>query len=164
MSKENNITSEEVMMERGKFAANGFTFFIRPVYFEEIEEYLLEMELPLVPSTKEDIEELQTDEKKMGHWAIALFSAELNEKEKENKPKKRGLLYKLKRIFETVFYRNDYRYYKAYPKMVNSIKWIERKVFYNGKPIRFYDLERKFNLSKADIERMFIYLHDISGF
>ena len=42
--------------------------------------------------------------------------------------------------------------------------WIERLVFIDNKPIRFYDLEKKLLLSKEDIAGLLIYICELSGF
>lgn len=155
---------DELMSERGKFVANGTTFFVKPIYFEEVEDYLLEVRLPIAPDGKERVKEMLSDEEETGKWAMALFSSELNGKEKKEKSRRELIIDRIKKIVCTLIYRNDYRYYRDFPKTMPIVKWVEKKVSCNGKRIRFYDLERKYNLSKADIERLFIYLHDISGF
>lgn len=154
----NEIVSESTMMERGKFTANGYTFTVRPVYLGEEDDYLSEIAVSPVPVSNEgkpdyDLE----DDKKLGQWSIALFSKTLNKTGKI----KHGRFYNFLR---KLFRKKDYRYYADVPAIQPLIKWIERKVTYKGRKIHFYDLERKYGLSKAEIERLFIYFHELSGF
>lgn len=151
------IKNEETMFERGKFTANGYTFTVKPVYLGEEDEYLSQVTVSPVPVENNGEKFDKTDDKKMGQWAIVLFSESLNGVKK----KKKGKLYQ---FFTWLFKRRDYHYYDDVPSIQPIIKWLEKKVTYNGKRIRFYDLERKYGLSKADIERLFIYFHEISGF
>lgn len=152
-----NIVNEEIMLERGKFVANGYTFTVRPVYLGEEDEYLSEMTVSPIPIEKEGEKIDQDDDKKMSQWSIALFSESLNGVKK----RKKGRFYN---FLCWLFRRRDYHYYSDVPAIQPLIKWIERKVTCNGKKIRFYDLERKYGLSKAEIERLFIYFHELSGF
>lgn len=149
--------NENTMLERGKFVANGYTFTVRPVYLGEEDEYLSEMTVSPIPVAQDETDSNSNEEKRLAQWAIVLFSESLNQVKK----KKRGRIYN---FFCWLFRRRDYRYYSNVPSIQPLIKWIERKVTYNGKRIRFYDLERKYGLSKADIERLFIYFHELSGF
>lgn len=152
-----NADNEDVMLERGKFLANGYTFIVKPVYLGEEDEYLSEMTISPIPIAKDGEEIDQSNDKQMSQWSIALFSESLNGVKK----KKRGRFYN---FLCWLFRRRDYRYYSDTPAIQPLIKWIEKKVTCNGKKIRFYDLERKYGLSKADIERLFIYFHELSGF
>lgn len=155
---DNKLTNEDFMRERGYFTANGYTFKVQPVFLGEEEEYLEEVSFSPVPSPAEGDAIIDKDnDKKMGHCVIALFSTAFN-----GVPHKRKS--KIQEFFSFIFRRRDYRYYKDYPIIQPLIKWIEQKVTYKGKKIRFYDLERKYELSKADIERLFIYFHELSGF
>lgn len=150
--------AEETMMERGRYTANGYVFDVRPVMLEEMDEYIADVSTaPIIPASKEDIDELKNNDEKAAQWAIALFSEALNDVPK----KKRNIFTK---AFEFLAHKNDYRYYSDVPKMTGILKWIERKVTYNGKKVRFYDLERKYKLSKAEIQRLFIFFHEISVF
>lgn len=152
-----NAENEDTMLERGKFIANGYTFIVKPVYLGEEDEYLSEMTVSPVPIIGDGEELDKENDKQMSQWSIALFSEALNGVKK----KKRGRIYN---FLCWLFRRRDYRYYSDTPAIQPLIKWIEKKVTCNGKRIRFYDLERKYGLSKADIERLFIYFHELSGF
>lgn len=159
------VINEDIMMERGLFTANGYTFTVKPVYLGEESLYLSEMTLAPVPNIESgNGEEEKTakdlTDKELSSWAIALFSHSINGADK-GKLKKKGFF---KRLFLKMFYKNDYRYYSDTPKVQPIIRWIEEKVSYNGHKIKFYDLERKFGLSKAEIEKLFIYFHELSGF
>lgn len=158
-TKTNNleIVNEDIMLERGKFVANGYTFMVSPIYLMEEDEYFADLKLSPVPISIEEGKELS--DKELGQWAMALFSTKVNN---DGKPYKKPKLWQ--RFIVWLFYRNDYHYYAASKSVAPFVKWIEKKVKYKGKNIKFYDLERKFLLSKAEIERLFIYLHQISGF
>lgn len=148
--------NEDIMMERGKFTANGYTFTVRPVYLGEEDEYFSDMTISPVPKREEGADE-PTD-KELSRWAIALFSDKVNEAEKKVR---RDVF---KRVLGWLFHRNDYRYYQDRPAVMPLVKWLERKVTYKGHKVRFYQLERKFGLNKAEIERLIIYFHELSGF
>ncbi len=157
ISTDKNIANQETMLERGKFLANGYTFTVKPVYLGEEDEYLSEMKVSPIPVEKGGETLDKENDKSMSQWAITLFSNALNGVNK----KKRGRFYN---FFCWLFRRRDYRYYSDVPVVQPLIKWIEKKVTCNGRKVYFYELERKYGLSKADIERLFIYFHEISGF
>lgn len=156
------ILNEDVMLERGKFVANGHTFLVHPVYLGEENEFFSDMAFSEngifspIPNAEEGVDKLTDAE--LGQWAIALFSEQLNGQKEEKKKKF------FSKILNKIFRRKDYHYYADVPVVQQLIKWIERKVTYNGKKIKFYNLERLYHLSKADVERMFIYLYQISFF
>lgn len=160
----NAILNEDTMMERGRFTANGYTFAVEPVYLGEERAYIADMTISPTPNyynedkTTKPIAEL-TD-KELGSWAIALFTTDTTNSMADTDDTKNLF----SRLYERFSKPKDYRYYKDNPAVQPFIKWIERKVSYNGKPIKFYDLERKFGLNKAEIERLFIYFHELSGF
>lgn len=162
MSEENKTTNleiinEDLMMERGKFVANGYTFTISPIYLMEEDEYFSDLRLSPVPTDTESGEELS--DKELGQWAMALFSTKVNN---EGHPYKKMNVWR--RFFIWLVHRNDYHYYADAKGIAPYIKWLEKKVKYKGRKVKFFDLERKFSLSKAEIEKMFIYLHKLSGF
>lgn len=158
-TKTNNleIVNEDIMLERGKFVANGYTFIVSPIYLMEEDEYFADLQLSPIPAGIEKGDELS--DKELGQWAMALFSTKINN---DGQPYKK--MSRLRRFIVWLFYRNDYHYYAASKNIAPFVKWIEKKVKYKGKRVKFYDLERKFSLSKAEIERLFIYLHQLSGF
>lgn len=152
-----NDNGMDTMLERGIFEANGYKFTVRPIFLGEESEYLSDVSYALYPRAKEG-EEL-TD-KDLSHYAIMLFR-------KENsviqKPERIGLLERFKRWFAKTFTKN-YEYYSDNPSVLGLVKWIERKVYYKNKRIKFYELERKFGLTKAEIVKLFGYFQDLSGF
>lgn len=153
-----NVVNEEAMLERGKFIANGYTFIVKPVFLGEEDDYLSQLTVSPVPVKLDGETEIDKDnDKKMGDWIIALFSKQINDKT----PKEHGKIYN---FFMRLFHRRDYRYYSHVPTIQPLIMWLERKVTYKGRKVYFYDLERKYGLSKADIERLIIYFHELSGF
>lgn len=157
-NSENNveILHEDIMMERGKFTANGYTFTVKPVYLGEEDDYFSDMTISPVPNVGEG-DDAPTD-KELSRWAIALFSDKVNE---AGGSTKKGLL---NRLFDRFIHRNDYRYYSEKPSAMALVKWLERKVLYKGRKVKFYQLERKFGLNKAEIEKLIIYFHQLSGF
>lgn len=160
MSEETKIQTlnEETMTERGRFTANGYTFTVEPVYLGEEKLYLSEMKVSPIPSA-DDKPIAELTDKELGSWAIAIFNSDMgNEEMQIKKPSW------LSRLFNKIVHHNDYHYYNDSPQVQPLIKWIERKVTYNGNKIHFYDLERKFGLNKAEIEKLFVYFHEISNF
>lgn len=153
MENDNGI---ETMLERGIFVANGYKFVVKPIYLGEESEYLSDVSYALYPHTK-DGQEL-TD-KDLSRYAIALF--QLNPSDNENE--QLGLFGKIKRWLVKAFSK-DYRFYSYNPSILGLVKWIEKKVYYKGKRIKFYQLERKFGLSKSEIVKLFGYFQELSGF
>lgn len=152
------VINKDTMLERGKFIANGYTFIVKPVFLGEEDDYLSQLTVSPIPVSMNGETEIdKNNDKKMGDWIIALFSKQIN---KDNK-KEHGKIYN---FFIRIFHRKDYRYYSNLPTIQPLIMWLERKVTYKGRKVYFYDLERKFGLSKADIERLIIYFHELSGF
>lgn len=156
-----SVLNEDAMLERGIFEANGYQFTVRPVYLGEEDEYLSQMTVSPVPIPKEDGE--AHTEKELGQWSIALFSKSVNFAKKDVE-EETGFLGFLSRLYRRLFHPKDYRYYADSPAIQPLVMWIERKVTYKGRKVRFYDLERKFGLNKAEIERLIIYFHELSGF
>lgn len=157
--KKTEIFNENTMMERGTFTANGHTFTVKPVYLGEESSYLSEMTVSPVPNVEDDKSINDLSNKELSSWAIALFSSSLNIT--DNPKKERGFFGKL---FVKLFNRNNYHYYDNAPAVQPLIKWIEKKVTCDGHKVKFYELERKYGLSKAEIEKLFIYFHELSGF
>lgn len=154
---EENDNGLHTMLERGIFEANGYKFTVKPIFLGEETEYLSDVSYALYPRAKEG-EEL-TD-KDLSHYAIMLFRKENG---KNENLEHLGLFERFKRWFAKTFIKN-YEYYSDNPSVLGLVKWIERKVFYKGKPIKFYELERKFKLNKAEIVKLFGYFQDLSGF
>lgn len=145
----------DAMLERGIFIANGYKFVVKPIYLGEETEYMLDVPYFIYPQPK-DNEEI-TD-KDLNRYAMMLF-----QKSKNPKNQKIGLFERFKRWFAKTFKKN-YEYYSDNPSVLGLVKWIERKVYYKGKNIKFYDLERKFGLTKSEIMELFGYFQDLSGF
>lgn len=155
MSENVEILNEEIMMERGKFVANGHTFSLEPIFLGEEDAFTEDIgAFYPIPMIEKGLDSLSEEE--LGQWAIALFSKKIN----GEPPKKK----KIKNFFNRIFKRKDYRYYDNVPAVQALVKWIEKKLKYKGRKVKFYQLERKFGLSKADIERLFIKLYQISFF
>ena len=147
----------ETMLERGTFEANGYKFTVKPIFLGEEAEYLDDVAYALYPRAKEGEE---ITDKDLSHYAMMLFR-EVNSK--NNKHERVGLFERFKRWFAKTFIKN-YEYYSDNPSVLGLVKWIERKVYYKNKHIKFYELERKFGLTKAEIVKLFGYFQDLSGF
>lgn len=155
--------NQEQMMERWTYTANGYTFTVKPVMLGEERDFLEDLKASPVPAQIIEEGVMPTD-KELGRWAITLFSEPLNGPIRESKEKK-TILERFKTfLFKKVLRIKDYNYYEDFPAVQPILKWIERKVTYQSKPILFYDLERKFQLNKAEVEKLFIFLYKISGF
>lgn len=140
-------------LDRGIYIANGHKFIVKPVYLGEEDDYLNDVPYYIYPKKTDDL-----DDEKLNQFAMMLFSKKFG-----GTPEKRGKFENIKRWFVKTFNKKD-GYYTNFPKALGLIKWIERKVYYKGKPIKFYDLERKFGLTKVEIVKLFGYFQDLSGF
>lgn len=150
-------SKKETMLERGIFRANGYEFVVKPIYLMEEDEFLSDVPYSLYPQSKDG--SVLTD-KDLGYYAIAMFRNKvLSESEKENT----RVIEKIK-IWFSKHFSHTYRYYADNPSVLGLVKWVEKKVFYKGKPIKFYELERKFMLNKSEIVKLFGYLQDLSNF
>lgn len=156
LEKNNELEkSQETMLERGIFEANGYKFDVHPIYLLEEKDYLSDVPYALYPqSDNED----GPDDKELSHYAMALF--------RYNGTSPKEVTSRWERIKEWLAkkFTHKYRYYSDNPNILGLVKWIEKKVYYKGRPIRFYDLERKFKLNKSEIVKLFGYFQDISGF
>lgn len=152
-------TKQEIMKERGHFTANGYTFTVEPVTLDEEDQYFSEVGCFLYPHNKDGSEVEDISDRELASFARALFLVD----RKDNDSHKRGALEKIKLWLVKHFCR-DYRFYSDTPTIMAGIKWIEKKVKYKGKRIRFYDLERKYGLSKVEIVKLFGYFEKMSNF
>ncbi len=149
--------AKDKMLERGHITLNGFEFKIIPVFLGEEEEYLNDLAVTPVP-IKEDGQDEDFTDKQLKQHIIALFSAgSRRNSEKDLKSFRRVWCLLLKKLgFKKHYYVDSPAH--------SNVKWIQKKVFYKGKSVCFYDLERKFELSKSEIELMLVELHKLSGF
>lgn len=155
-----NVDKEEVngydtMLERGEIILNGYHFFVKPITLGEETQYFSECKFLLYPQTKDGN---APNKKDLNRYAISIFL-----KPPKDSDNALGLLERIKEWYQEHFCHN-YKYYSDNPGALNLVKWIERKVTIDEKPVRFYDLERKYNLRKHEIAQLIIYFHDISGF
>lgn len=164
---ENTDNHEEQMLERWTYTANGYTFTVRPVMLGEERDFLDDLKASPVPSQIIEEEGVMPTDKELSRWAITLFSDALNEplRNDDTSGKKKSLFDRLKVFFLVkVLKKKNHNYYEDFPAVHPILKWIERKVTYQGNPVLFYELERKYQLNKAEIEKLFIFLYQISGF
>lgn len=152
------IINEDIMMERGNFEANGYAFTVYPVRLKEENEFLSDLKVSPIP--KKIIDGGTMTDEELALYVITLFSESANYDEGEQ-PKK---ISKFRQFIVKHFYHNDYRFYEDRPKIMPFLRWLEQKVEYEGKLVKFYDLERKYKLSKAEIGRLFIYFYQLVGF
>lgn len=159
--EKNEILNEETMFERWNFKANGYTFVIEPVRLSEEKEFLAKATVYPIPQII-DKETGQTKpiesltDKELGDWAIAIFQSDTEGKSRDRN--------KLLDFFIKIFCRNNYRYYYTSPDVQHILKWLESKMTINNHKVHFYDLERKYALTKAEITKLFIFFYEISGF
>ena len=147
------VSEYETVQERGVYSANGYTFSVEPVYFKEETEYFFDVPLSLhLQESKSEI----TD-KDLVEYFIALFQA-------NNKAKDQESLGWFARVKLWLVKHTRKGYYSDCPGAIGMVKWIEKKVKHKGKNIRFYDLERKFKLSKLEVVRLYRYMETLSGF
>lgn len=154
MSEKQTDTGLETMKDRYSYQANGYSFTVTPIFLGEENEYFSDVSYALYPAKKDGQE---ITDKDLSHFAMALFRADSSEKEKF------GFVDRVKNFIAKKF-THTYRYYADVPSAAKIAKWVEKKVSYKGKPVKFYDLERKFNLSKSEIVNLLKMLQDASGF
>lgn len=177
LTKEQMIEKEkelqkDIMLERGKFCANGHVFEVKPIYLGEEDAYLESLTMSPVPKPIVDAngKETSLSDKEIGQFLQFFFSnRRLAEFEHQSKRKIDRLFPNGNPITEASVWRlkktkRNYLYYCDNPNAMIMAMWLERKVSYRGRKIRFYDLERKFMLNKSEIERLICYLHELSGF
>lgn len=151
------IINEDIMMERGKFTANGYTFKVKAITTLEEDEYMADLKLSPIPPSVIETGKMPEDIE-LTRWVTALFSSAANG------GKVFPHMTKWRQFWMWLLHRNDYHIYRDRKNIVGYVKWIERKVFYNGKHVKFYDLENKYELSKAELGKLFIYLYQLTGF
>ena len=164
--------NKDIMMERGKFCANGHVFEVKPIYLGEEDTYLESLTMSPVPKPIMDANgnETSLSEKEVGQFLQFFFSnMRIAEMESQSKRSIDGLFPNGKPITQAAIWRlkktkRNYLFYCDNPNAMIIAMWLERKVSYRGRPIRFYDLERKFKMNKSEIERLICYLHELSGF
>lgn len=169
VNENSNIeTHEEQMLERWTYKANGYTFIVRPIMLGEEKYFLDDLKASPVPAQMIENDGVMPTDKELSRWAITLFSDALNEqfrKEEKEDGKKISILQRFKKFFYIkIIHKKNYTYYEEFPAVQPIVKWLEQKVTYKGEPILFYELERKYQLNKAEIEKLFIFLYQISGF
>ena len=163
---------KDIMLERGKFLANGYMFEVKPIYLGEEDAYLDSLKRSPVPKpiTGEDGKERELNDKELAQFLRMFFSnSYLSEIEMRDKRKIERIFPNGKPITQAAIWRlkktkRNYLFYCDNPNAMIIAMWLERKVSYRGRPIRFYDLERKFKMNKSEIERLICYLHELSGF
>lgn len=157
----NNPLSLSIMAQRGIYKANGYSFTVKAVYFHEVEEYLNDK--VYIPRRVDDEGNLVSNKDLSVYMARCFYKGipdlfEEGEKKESLASEPKGFVEKLKDLFK----RKSKIDYSQFPIATGMVKWIERKVSYNGKPILFEDLESKYQLTKAEIAKMLMYLSDIS--
>lgn len=150
--------TKEQMLERGYFEANGYIFDVRPITFFESMEIFNDKKV-WIPSRYDQNGEEFT-EQELGRMFMRFFKKkepEQREATQVETPSKTSLFKRKKVAEESIDY-------SQYPDAWPMIKWLERKVSYEGEPIKFTDLETKFLLTKGEIVNLLIYLFEMSGF
>ncbi len=151
----------DLMEERGYITLNGHTFKVTPVFLGEEEEYLNDLQVTPYPKKKDEelsIEKIdEIDVSTLNTFVMSLFS--------KSRTVGLGSRGGFRKFIECFLKKLGFkRYYYANSTAYTNIKWLQKKVYYNGKRVNFYDLERKFSLNKSEIERLFIEIHFVSGF
>lgn len=154
MDKEDR--TKDTVLERGEIVLNGYKFTVKPIYFMEEAQYLEDVPIPLYPNQKE-VETLT--EKDKSRFAITVFMRDSLTQDNKTQNVFKRIVQKIRK-----FLFKDYRYYSENKSVLGIVKWIERKVYYKGRQVRFYDLERKFKLNKSEIVDLFGFFQDLSGF
>jgi hypothetical protein len=148
------LSTYRVESKRGEFVANGIKFKVRPVDGVETVRFLK------VLSEARIFAEVIGK----GRFQTALsFSRLFTDLDENNKPRKRGFIEELKLKYYEKIHKN-YKRYKRFPLGCEVAEWVEKLVEVDNKRVRFYDLEKKYLLSKEEIEKLIIYICELSGF
>ena len=152
---------KNIMSERGKIVLNGYEFTVQPIFLGEEDEYFSDTAGSPVPVRKNGMSKEPFTDEEISIHIRRLFKNELYDDMKNiNKIapiiKNKLIIWVLKKCSKKHYYKD---------KRINkTILWMQKKVKYKNKHIKFYDLEREFKLSKAEIGRILIYIHELSGF
>ncbi len=160
-AKENRETTlgKEIIQERGIFSANGHDFTIKPITLGEESEFQSDFKINLKPNedmSDEDIVNLM----------MAMFNNLEGKKVdwlKLKALKKIPLLVVLWKKLTRSPISYDYDYYSGC-HAYGLVKWLEKKVYINGKLIHFYDLENVYGLSKLELYDMICKMMELSNF
>lgn len=147
---------KDKMDEKGRIMLNGFEFIITPIFIGEEEKFRNDVTFSALPR-KENKDEDFTDKELSDHM-ITIFANQAFEK-KENKCK---IITNKKAIKIIKKFSKKHYYADKYAKPL--VYWLQQKIRYKDKLVKFYDLERKFKLSKSDIGKIIVTLYKISGF
>lgn len=150
--------TKEQMLERGSFEANGYVFEVRPITFFESMEIFTDKKV-WIPSRYDQNGEEFT-EQELGRMFMRFFRKKESEQREDSQDieQHKTSIFKRKKVEEAPV---DY---SQYPDAYPMIKWLEKKVSYDGDPIKFTELETKFLLTKGEIVNLLIYLFEMSGF
>lgn len=159
LNNDNNYNND-VFVQRGSFKANGYEFNVNPIMLEEVSEYLKDR--VMIPKKIDENGNELTD-KELGHFIISCFTSHSESENKNNDSEKKetNIFSKIKRLF---LKEKEVIDYSQYPYAFGFVKWIQKKVSFKGKSIKFEDLERKYLLTKSEIAKLIIYMNEISGF
>ena len=155
----NEVGMYETIQERGSYYANGYKFEVEPIRFEEESSYFRDVPLSIYLQNPEKEDREEITEQYLARLIASLFQSN-SEEEVEASLGKYGRL----KLWLVKLTSKRYKYYSDNPSVIGLIKWLERKVKYKHKHIRFYDLERKYKLTKREIAGLFLYMHNLSGF
>ena len=151
--------SRDVMLERTLIKINGHTFKIKPITLGEEVDFQTDFKYSIMPDTNGN--EVEDDD--IMQLMMGLFA------DKKRILEEMGSIHLKKKtwlqIFRELYYKN--RKNKKYYQNVagyGMVKWLEKKVSCDGKKIKFYDLERKYGLTKLEIHQLMSKFMEISNF
>lgn len=153
-----NNYNNDVFVQRGFFKANGYEFTVYPIMLDEVSEYIHD---GVIVPKKINNEGKELTDKELGQFLITCFSSPSKKEDSLCDKKETSIFKSAKSLFKREKNIIDYSQYQY---ASGFVKWIEKKVFYKGKPIMFQDLERKYFLTKPEIAKLIIYLNESSGF
>lgn len=151
--------SRDIILERTLLEINGHTFKIKPITLGEEVDFQTDFKYSIMPETNgKEIEDDDIMQLMMGLFA-----------DKKRILEEMGSIHIRKKtwtqIFKELYYRNrkDKKYYQNVAGY-GMVKWLEKKVSCNGRKIKFYDLERKYGLTKLEIHQLMSKFMEISNF
>lgn len=160
MADKINDIDRNSMFERGKITLNGYTFTVKPILLGEEDDYREDVKYNLYPRNPDGTKKTDCTELELKQYIRYLFKKDDMTTFTNGQA---GLLKKIK-LWLVKTFRRDYMYYSDNLAVLGLVKWIEKKVYYKGRHIRFYDLERKYKLTKIEILKLFEYFEELSDF
>lgn len=179
---EKTTETRQLSSQRWIYAANDYNFILKPVCCKEIKEFMDDA-VPMPPmgiddNSPSDIEyndfiinmfkytfdDMKIYDDEEAEKVIQDNKELIQDSESIDKNKIKLLNMLTKRQEKNAIKSNSEFNYSNIFNGNLIVKWIERKVSFQNELIKFQDLEEKFELSHAEIGKMYSKILEISGF